>query len=379
MKRRKRHNVSTVILQNAQTNNTWENVHDNHGMLVQQDLVGRATHCALERRAVRHVPHRVRRSAAAAPVRQLGLLHGLRHCHDLALVELRLQLARHLFVARGVILHPHTPSASPQVPTSFSHKETPPGCWSGPPSPSGAAGTWACRRPESPSRLGSLLFVLFSSAVFLFSHSGLSPDSDFLRLRVTANQRSVASFQSNWTRGLIMGLLELLGQVERLGVGVALVAAVLGALYVWQQAVGDVGVTKMLRDFNLVRVLKRTDSELALLGNFKSDNHKKPAVLVIQTAAMDSGTLDRLLAGMSLHEILVNDIYSTFQGDVARDVKPYKVNLIYPATERHVRKHTDQNFHMVVETKEAYRMITKPYIDSIPPENIEWVYNILEQ
>ncbi|EGZ16011.1 hypothetical protein PHYSODRAFT_560555 [Phytophthora sojae] len=134
----------------------------------------------------------------------------------------------------------------------------------------------------------------------------------------------------------------------------------------------------MLRDFNLVRVLKRTDTELALLGNFRSDNHKKAAVLVIQTAAMDSGALDRMLAGMSLHEILVNDIYSTFQGDVARDVKPYKVNLIYPATERHVRKHTDQNFHIVVETKEAYRMITKPYIDSIPPENIEWVYNILE-
>ncbi|OWZ13939.1 Scavenger mRNA-decapping enzyme DcpS [Phytophthora megakarya] len=134
----------------------------------------------------------------------------------------------------------------------------------------------------------------------------------------------------------------------------------------------------MLRDFNLVRVLKRTDTELALLGNFKSDNHKKAAVLIIQTAAMDTGALDQLLRGMSLHEILVNDIYSTFQGDVARDVKPYKVNLIYPATERHVRKHTDQTFHMVVETKEAYRMITKPYIDSIPAENIEWVYNILE-
>ncbi|KAE8911757.1 hypothetical protein PF005_g2955 [Phytophthora fragariae] len=176
----------------------------------------------------------------------------------------------------------------------------------------------------------------------------------------------------------MMGLLDLLGQVERLGVGVALVAAVLGALYVWQQTVEDVGSSKMLRDFNLVRVLKRTDTELALLGNFKSDNHKKAAVLVIQTAAMDSGSLGRLLAGMSLHEILVNDIYSTFQGDVVRDVKPYKVNLIYPANERHVRKHTDQNFHMVVETKEAYRMITKPYIDSIPPENIEWVYNILE-
>jgi m7GpppX diphosphatase len=53
--------------------------------------------------------------------------------------------------------------------------------------------------------------------------------------------------------------------------------------------------------------------------------------------------------------------------------------LIFPATERHVRKHTDQNFHMVVETKEAYRMITKPFIDSIPAENLEWVYNILDQ
>ncbi|UIZ23144.1 hypothetical protein KXD40_003897 [Peronospora effusa] len=160
--------------------------------------------------------------------------------------------------------------------------------------------------------------------------------------------------------------------------GIALAVAVLGGLYIWQQSVANVGTTKMLRDFNLVRVLKRTDTELALLGNFKSDNHKKAAVLVIQTAAMDTEALNQMLVGMSLHEILVNDIYSTFQGDVSRTVKPYKVNLIYPATERHVRKHMDQNFHMVVETKEAYRMITKPFIDSIPAENIEWVYNILE-
>lgn len=175
-----------------------------------------------------------------------------------------------------------------------------------------------------------------------------------------------------------MGLPDLLDQVERLGTGVALVVAVLGSLYLWQQAVGDGGTTKMLRDFNLVRVLKRTDTEAALLGNFKSDNHKKAAVLIIQMAVMDTKALNQLLNGLSLHEVLVNDIYSTFQGDVSRDIKPFKVNLIYPATERHVHKHTDQEFHMVVETKEAYRMITKPFIDSIPAENIEWVYNILD-
>uniref|UniRef100_H3GBG4 Glutamate carboxypeptidase n=1 Tax=Phytophthora ramorum TaxID=164328 RepID=H3GBG4_PHYRM len=79
--------------------------------------------------------------------------------------------------------------------------------------------------------------------------------------------------------------------------------------------------SKRLRGFNLVK----TDTELALLGTFRSDNNKNEAVLVIQAAEMDTGDLDRMLAGMSLHEIMKNDIYSTFQGDVSRDVKPYKV------------------------------------------------------
>lgn len=44
-----------------------------------------------------------------------------------------------------------------------------------------------------------------------------------------------------------------------------------------------------------------------------------------------------------------------------------------------MRKHTDQNFHMVVETQHVYEQITLPYIESIPKEKIEWVYNILDQ
>lgn len=56
-----------------------------------------------------------------------------------------------------------------------------------------------------------------------------------------------------------------------------------------------------------------------------------------------------------------------------------KVNLIYPASEAHVLKHTDQSFHMAVETKQVYQQITRPFIEAIPKEKIEWVYNILEQ
>ncbi|ETL94483.1 hypothetical protein F442_07843 [Phytophthora nicotianae P10297] len=172
-----------------------------------------------------------------------------------------------------------------------------------------------------------------------------------------------------------MELLQMLWSVQFV---LALVVMLLSAFVFWRMSLAGLGTTKMLRNFNLERVLKRTDTELALLGNFKSDKLQQAAVVVIQTAAMDVGALGQLLTGMSLHKILTNDIYSTFQGDVSRDFKPYKVNLIYPATERHIQKHTDQNFYMVVETKETYQTITKPYIDSIPVENIEWVYNILD-
>lgn len=164
--------------------------------------------------------------------------------------------------------------------------------------------------------------------------------------------------------------------MDGLGVLVALVVVLLSALWAWQRKVVSAGSRK-LRGFCLDRVLKRTETELAMVGTFASDPDKN-AVLIIQTAPMDTSGLDALLDGLSLHEIMVNDIYSTFQGDVPRDIKPYKINLIYPATEAHILKHTDQDFFMVTETKEAYRMITKPYIEGIPTEKLEWVYNILD-
>lgn len=166
----------------------------------------------------------------------------------------------------------------------------------------------------------------------------------------------------------------------RLALALALAGAVstAAALVQRSRAVHGAG-SKRLQDLRVVRVLKATDTEIAVLGNFVSDPKKKAAVVVVQAAAMDLSGLELLIQVLSLHEILVNDVYSTFRGDVPREVKPYKVNVIYPATDKHVRKHTDQCFHMVVETKEAYQQITKTHIDSIPRESIEWVYNILDR
>ncbi|KAF4320119.1 hypothetical protein JM18_002021 [Phytophthora kernoviae] len=183
--------------------------------------------------------------------------------------------------------------------------------------------------------------------------------------------------QSSESNSEKMSIVDSFAETDSLSVRVALAIVVLCALFAWRQANAGIG-SKRLRDFRLERVLKKTDTELTMLGNFLSDPQKKDAVLIIQTAAMDTSGLDALLNKLSLHEVLINDIYSTYQGDVPREIKPYTVNIIYPATEKHVLKHTDQNFHMVVETKETYWTITKPFIDSIPTESLEWVYNILD-
>lgn len=119
-----------------------------------------------------------------------------------------------------------------------------------------------------------------------------------------------------------MELYEILGSLEFI---LSFMAMLLSGFVFWKTSLAGLRTSKLLQGFNLVRVLKRTDTELALLGDFNDDKIKEKAVLIIQTAAMDTGALDQLLAGLSLHEILVNDIYRTFQGDVPRDIKPYKV------------------------------------------------------
>lgn len=89
-----------------------------------------------------------------------------------------------------------------------------------------------------------------------------------------------------------------------------------------QHGVGD----KRLQDLRVVRVLKATDTEIAVLGHFASDPKKKSAVLVVQAAAMDVSRFDSLLKDLSLHTILQNNVYSTYQADATRGIRPYKVD-----------------------------------------------------
>lgn len=54
-----------------------------------------------------------------------------------------------------------------------------------------------------------------------------------------------------------------------------------------------------------------------------------------------------------------------------------KLNVIYPATDVHIRKYDEQKYHMVRETPQMYSEFVAPFIETMKGDRIKWVYNIL--
>ena len=54
-------------------------------------------------------------------------------------------------------------------------------------------------------------------------------------------------------------------------------------------------------------------------------------------------------------------------------------DVIYPATQKHISKHTAQAYRLVLEDPELYERATLPFIRAIPASRLGWVYNILEK
>lgn len=76
-----------------------------------------------------------------------------------------------------------------------------------------------------------------------------------------------------------------------------------------------------------------------------------------------------------------NDVYHWSVATVDQDLDnpAAKVNMIYPATETHIKKYRQQPKRIVTETPELYQQIVKPYIETMKGDRIKWVYNILHE
>lgn len=138
-------------------------------------------------------------------------------------------------------------------------------------------------------------------------------------------------------------------------------------------------IDNLIAKFQSQRVLKSDPQtkSLAILGTIEG----KDAIISLEKSPFsvddDFNVAD---AVESIRLIQNNDIYYWSLANLVQhlDNTPgAKVNVIYPATETHIRKYGTQKQHYVTETAKIYEDKVKPYIETQKGDRIQWVYNIL--
>ncbi|XP_025414554.1 m7GpppX diphosphatase [Sipha flava] len=132
--------------------------------------------------------------------------------------------------------------------------------------------------------------------------------------------------------------------------------------------------------FSLRRILTN-DTErkmIAVEGNFNGGI--EPAVVVLEKYAFDEASvLNVCNSGTKLKLNMENDVYKSFScvPPFNENIAFNKMDLIYPASEKHILKFSSQPIYLVQETEDIYQNITLPHILS-NSLSLQWVYNCLE-
>ncbi|GAA5826532.1 hypothetical protein JCM11251_002413 [Rhodosporidiobolus azoricus] len=143
----------------------------------------------------------------------------------------------------------------------------------------------------------------------------------------------------------------------------------------------------LLSSFRYERTLSEDSRAISayLLGTAVPEGASEPAVCILKLektpfAPGEAETLASRDVWSKLDTVTCNDIYSTSLAWFAegRSTADVQLSAICPATEKHVKKYSVQESRLVRETPELYETVVQPYIDTLSPSTISWVYNILD-
>lgn len=144
----------------------------------------------------------------------------------------------------------------------------------------------------------------------------------------------------------------------------------------------------LIPKFHFERVLNQDAGgrDITLYGQVDS----QPALLILERAPFPDAEEYLSILPTNLRSITNlgnNDIYSWFLasgGPILKDNEgdkfaDFKISMICPCTEKHIKKHSRQGFRFVAETPEIYRDKVRPYMQTNREEGrLNWIYNIIE-
>lgn len=138
---------------------------------------------------------------------------------------------------------------------------------------------------------------------------------------------------------------------------------------------------ELIDKFQFQRVLKSDPQTktLVLLGTIDGQN----AIVLLEKSAFSVDSEAEVSTRKLIEDLKLiqnNDIYFWSLATLTQNVDSSpaaKVNLIYPATETHIKKYAQQHHHMVKETPSIYKDVVAPFIETQKGDRIQWVHNIL--
>ncbi|KAJ5623759.1 hypothetical protein N7510_000068 [Penicillium lagena] len=143
----------------------------------------------------------------------------------------------------------------------------------------------------------------------------------------------------------------------------------------------------LISQFQVDKLLKQdppsdqNGRRIALLGTIDSQQ----GILIAERAAFATESLEVLRAFHAaigqVKNLGDNDIYRWYLASSSSfEPQPdLKINLIWPCTQSHIKKYSDQQLRMVTETPAIYRDHVQPYMRAKREQGrLNWVFNILE-
>ncbi|GBP26835.1 m7GpppX diphosphatase [Eumeta japonica] len=135
-----------------------------------------------------------------------------------------------------------------------------------------------------------------------------------------------------------------------------------------------------LKDFVPEKILSNNTNRktVCVLGKFES----RPGVVlvILEKNAFKEDELNKdgyFSVENEVKTLFENDIYGNFECFPKSSINGVKTTVIYPASEKHIAKYSQQQRHIILETSELYNKYTLPHLEK-EQFTLQWVHNILD-
>lgn len=126
-------------------------------------------------------------------------------------------------------------------------------------------------------------------------------------------------------------------------------------------------------NFKVERILSQDTRQksIAVCGSFSEDEPiGKRAVVLVEKQPIHIDEVSVIFSSSTQLSLnFQNDIYGQYKAtalssETTNDVGNLQLTTIYPASDKHIKKYSDQQLYMIRETPDDYHLITKPYIET---------------